>query len=193
MSAPDSSTLHNVGHIFLFLSSIDFIPQSCPPFTSASKHQLSGHVLYCLSVAATFSPLSVPTLTSSSSPSYFLFPFSVSFFFFFFLLPHSHWLPSAILVQASFHHLLPPLSLYHPCLSFRAEAAPVKLILPLCWGAPSAHRLGFPLTLSLWPSAFLSFPLVTPTFPLSSRCPLTSRLPVLLTPTLGHAWLFSSH
>lgn len=70
-----------------------------------------------------------------------------------------------------------PLSLHHPCLSFRAEAAPVKLILPLCWGAPSTHRLGFPLTLSLWPSVFLSFALtLTSTFLSHPGVPSVSHL-----------------
>lgn len=120
------------------------------------------HVLYCQSVTSTFSLVAVPTVTSSSPPSYSLLPFSFIFTATLLWTPQLHPCP-AILPSISSPFLL--LSLHHPCLSFRAEAPPVKLILPLCWGAPSTHRLGFPLSLSLWPSVFLSLSLtVTSTF-----------------------------
>lgn len=72
----------------------------------------------------------------------------------------------------------PPL-LHHPCLSFRGEAAPVKLILLLCWGVPSTHRFGFLLTLSLWLSAFLSFSLM-------AASPCLCHPGVLLLPPVSH-------
>lgn len=78
---------------FLFCF-IDCLSQSCPLFISTSEHQADMCVLYCLSVTSTFSLVAVPILTSSSSPpSYSLYPFSIV------LLPHTYWLHSSILVQ----------------------------------------------------------------------------------------------
>lgn len=110
----------------------------------------------------TFSHVAVPTLTPSSSPpSYSFYPFSV--------FTATLQLHPCLTVLLFISSALFPLALHHTCLSFRAEAAPVKLILSLCWGAPSTHRLGFPLSLSLRPSVFLFF-LPHRCFPISLWC-----------------------
>lgn len=102
--------------------------------------------------------VAVPALTSSSPlrlprSIFFLYTATLSF------LSLLHPRPVILLpISSPFF----PLSFHHPCLSFGAEAAPVKLISLLCWGAPSRHRLCFPLTLSLWPSVFLCISLTVP-------------------------------
>lgn len=70
-----------------------------------------------------------------------------------------HFHPGSVILLSS-SLLFPTHLLHHPCISFTAEAAPVKLILLLCCGASSTHRLGFPLTQSLWACVFLSFTLL---------------------------------
>lgn len=175
---------------FLFCF-IDYIPHDCPLSTSTSKHQVAACVilpiryLYILSGCCPHPDLFL--LSSFSFPPSIFSLFTATLL----LTPQLHPCPALLLsISSPFF----PLSLHHPCLSFRAEAAPVKLILPLCWGAPSTHRLGFPLTLSLWPSVFLSFSLtVTSTFLSHPGVPSVSHLsssPLLL---LCYAAVFLWH
>lgn len=75
------------------------------------------------------------------------------------LLLTLHFHPGSVILLSS-SLLFSTHLLHQPCISFTAEAAPIKLILLLCCGASSTHRLGFPLNQSLWACVFLSFTLL---------------------------------
>ena len=123
-SAFDRYTLHYVGYIrpFLFVLLILYLKVA---LYSYPQINISGRrVLICLSITSTFSLVAVPTLT-------FSFPLSIFSLFTatFLLTPQLHPCPVILLsISSPFF----PLSLHHHCLSFRAQTAPVKLILPLC-------------------------------------------------------------